>query len=451
MSEGAHRRTNSTPAVSRADSSEAPSACTSTFLNLRKRLATEERPAGLPSVVVAFVVGEEQWVIDLRDGLTAEQAVRRGEAESPDVACKLSPADFAALLEGRLSAFKAYTSGRLVVVGEMRLLRSLGWLLEAPTDSSTSPQEQNSVRVRVTDAKASGDHGVYRVVVEDGAACWMVWRRWRELKELTATLAADYGRGTPFNLPLPSLPRSVMRSTSARLLRQRQQQMEAHLNCLLTLVTCSPRVGTGPAALLHFLGSSAHGNLSQPMPSDVEPSFDKGAPTFDKAEVHRHYLSAPSAVLQSLQGALLATLPLFRLRDHEGTPPYDKAAADDAVGGAALQETLAAEAAAGGGGGSDGGGGGGGRTDEEQPAACGGTPIRELRVQLQIDLQAARLDALAERVHLALALGALAVVLAALAIAAPRRAAAASVGSHAGAALAASVGVTGAATHRWRW
>ena len=97
MSEGAHRRTNSTPAVSRADSSEAPSACTSTFLNLRKRLATEERPAGLPSVVVAFVVGEEQWVIDLRDGLTAEQAVRRGEAESPDVACKLSPADFAAL------------------------------------------------------------------------------------------------------------------------------------------------------------------------------------------------------------------------------------------------------------------------------------------------------------------------------------------------------------------
>ena len=76
---------------------EAPSACTSTFLNLRKRLATEERPAGLPSVVVAFVVGEEQWVIDLRDGLTAEQAVRRGEAESPDVACKLSPADFAAL------------------------------------------------------------------------------------------------------------------------------------------------------------------------------------------------------------------------------------------------------------------------------------------------------------------------------------------------------------------
>ena len=78
---------------------EAPSACTSTFLNLRKRLATEERPAVLPSVVVAFVVGEEQCVIDLRDGLTDSRTSRPAwrEAESPDVACKLSPADFAAL------------------------------------------------------------------------------------------------------------------------------------------------------------------------------------------------------------------------------------------------------------------------------------------------------------------------------------------------------------------
>jgi FkbM family methyltransferase len=77
------------------------------FLNLRKRLATEERPAGLPCAVVSFVVGDDHWVVDLREGLTPEQAVRRGEPEgSPDVRVTISLADFQALLEGRLSAFK---------------------------------------------------------------------------------------------------------------------------------------------------------------------------------------------------------------------------------------------------------------------------------------------------------------------------------------------------------
>ena len=78
------------------------------------------------------------------------------------------------------------------------------------------------------------------VQVHEGAACWAVWRRWRELKVLTKALSDDYGRGTccrpepehhlpslsehllagtPFNLPLPSVPRSVTtlhkRSTSS--------------------------------------------------------------------------------------------------------------------------------------------------------------------------------------------------------------------------------------------
>ena len=34
-----------------------------TFLGLRKRLATEERPAGLPHAVVAFTVGEERGLM----------------------------------------------------------------------------------------------------------------------------------------------------------------------------------------------------------------------------------------------------------------------------------------------------------------------------------------------------------------------------------------------------
>ena len=99
-----------------SSASSAPSSSSPTqqaFLNLRKRLATEERPAGLPTVVVALTIGDEAWVIDLRDGLPADQAVRRGDADAPDVGVKMSQGDFTALLEGRLTAFKAYTSKRL--------------------------------------------------------------------------------------------------------------------------------------------------------------------------------------------------------------------------------------------------------------------------------------------------------------------------------------------------
>ena len=47
-------------------------------------------------------------------------------------------------------------------------------------------------------------------------ALWESEKRWwRELKEMTTALAADYGRGTPFNLPLPSLPHTLRSSSSS--------------------------------------------------------------------------------------------------------------------------------------------------------------------------------------------------------------------------------------------
>lgn len=169
--------------------SDASSEVSKAMQNLRRRLASDERPAGLPSAVVVLLIGDEAWTVDLRDAqLPAEQSVRRGEADAPDVTCKISTADFAAMLEGRLGALKAYTSKRLVVNGELKLLRSLSWLWEQPADAA--PQEQGAVRVRVVEAKAAGDHGEYKLQVLEGAACWSVWRRWRELKEVTTALGA---------------------------------------------------------------------------------------------------------------------------------------------------------------------------------------------------------------------------------------------------------------------
>ena len=248
------------------------SSCAKTFLGLRKRLATEERPAGLPSAVIAFSVGDEQWLVDLRDGLTPDAAVRRGEPDgTPDVKVTISPPDFQDLLDGKLTAFKAVMSKRLVVAGDMKLVRSLGWLWEQPADAPV-PQERGAVRVRVISAKADGDHGLYTLLVEEGASCWLLSRRWRDLKEMTGSLVETFGRGTPFNLPLPSLPRSVRASTSIKLLRQRQQQMEAHLTCILTLLSCSPRTGLGPRPLLSFLGSSPVGTLHGAKPAGTHPA-----------------------------------------------------------------------------------------------------------------------------------------------------------------------------------
>ena len=39
------------------------------------------------------------------------------------------------------------------------------------------------------------------------AACWIVWRRWSEVKKLAEELGSRYGAGTPFNLEMPRLPR----------------------------------------------------------------------------------------------------------------------------------------------------------------------------------------------------------------------------------------------------
>ena len=248
-------------AAAPSDPNASSSAASASFAALRKRLATEDRPAGLPQAVVVLNIGDERWLVDLREGLTPDAAVRKGDPDGqPDVKVTISPSDFQDLIDGKLTAFKAVMSKRLVVQGDMKLVRSLGWLWEQPADAPV-PQERGAVRVRVISAKADGDHGLYALQVEEGACCWLLWRRWRDLKEMTGALSESFGRGTPFNLPLPSLPRSVRASTSAKLLRQRQQHMEAHLACVLTLLPCSPRKGLGPRHLLSFLGVSTHGTL----------------------------------------------------------------------------------------------------------------------------------------------------------------------------------------------
>ena len=48
----------------------------------------------MPCAVVAFAIGDDAWVVDLRDGLTPDNAVRRGEPDAPpDVKVAMTASD----------------------------------------------------------------------------------------------------------------------------------------------------------------------------------------------------------------------------------------------------------------------------------------------------------------------------------------------------------------------
>ena len=188
-------------AAAPSDPNASSSAASASFAALRKRLATEDRPAGLPQAVVVLNIGDERWLVDLREGLTPDAAVRKGDPDGqPDVKVTISPSDFQDLIDGKLTAFKAVMSKRLVVQGDMKLVRSLGWLWEQPADAPV-PQERGAVRVRVISAKADGDHGLYALQVEE-RGCLL--RRWRDQgDDWSASESLGAARQ---QLPLPSLP-----------------------------------------------------------------------------------------------------------------------------------------------------------------------------------------------------------------------------------------------------
>ena len=179
------------------------------------------------------------------------------EAATADVSIRVSVSTCNALLSGKLSVIKAFTQKAVIVErGKMSDLRAVGERL-APLASAFANSSPSAVRVHVLHADVSDGHGEYVLRVSEGATSWLTRRRWRELKALRSHLLAHYGPSTPCKLPVPPLPRTLFSgSSSPSILSKRPAQIEAWMAQLLSIMFCSPQAGSGPPALLAFLGAA---------------------------------------------------------------------------------------------------------------------------------------------------------------------------------------------------
>jgi aarF domain-containing kinase len=235
----------------------------------------QELPSlGEAAMVIEIIVAdtdaveEHQILVDLRDGVT-ERLVRR-LASSPattrvqaEARLRVSMGTLFDLADGRLAVVKAFMQKKVVLErGNLTRFRRLGTSLESWLRSfeSSSPAP-SAVQVRVTHAAVhpEGGHGVYTLRISEGAAAWMVVRRWSQLRALQDSLRHETEhllRGD--ERPLPLLPRAYMRrSGSLELLRKRPAQIEEYLRAVLQRVPCSPQAGLGPRCLLAFLDDAA--------------------------------------------------------------------------------------------------------------------------------------------------------------------------------------------------
>ena len=211
-------------------------------------------------------VEEHQIFVDLRDGVTERLSRRCAPATTrvqAEARLRVSMGTLFDLANGRLAVVKAFMQKKVVLErGNLTQFRRLGTSLESWLRSfeSSSPAPA-VVQVRVTHAAAhpEGGHGVYTLRISEGAAAWMVVRRWSQLRALQDSLRHETEhllRGD--ERPLPLLPRAYMRrSGSLELLRKRPAQIEAYLRAVLQRVPCSPQAGLGPRCLLAFLDGAA--------------------------------------------------------------------------------------------------------------------------------------------------------------------------------------------------
>ena len=211
--------------------------------------------------VVQLVVGGDAWVIDLRPQVPLARVVQPGRASTaPDVRLAISPDDLQALLDRRLSPFRAWQSKQLVVSGDLLKLRAMKWLRDGGAADGDAGLSHDGMGVRVVGTSTEGGFGSYVLRVTEGATAWSVSRRWSECKTLVKALIREYGPGTPFDLPLPPLRSSVLgamrqHATRASELQARSQQLELCLARTLRLLHTSARAGVGPPLLLAFLGA----------------------------------------------------------------------------------------------------------------------------------------------------------------------------------------------------
>ena len=213
------------------------------LLERLREAASSNRQTGSPEALIQFLVDEEAWVIDTRGFVPPERTVRVEAAEDADCTVTLSAETLFGLLDGTLSPLRAWAQRRISVAGDKQKLKALGFLNGAGA-AKAARSALGGASITVRGANADTGHGSYQVVVTEEAACWSVWRRWRELKALAADLTAGYGPNTPYAMALPSLPQHSLRSSgSAAVLRYRMRVMESYLSELLELLPTSPRTG----------------------------------------------------------------------------------------------------------------------------------------------------------------------------------------------------------------
>ena len=165
------------------------------FLSHVARARRRQTDAG---AVVQLVVGGDAWVIDLRPQVPLAQVVQPGRVTAPDIRLAISPDDLQAVLDRRLSPFRAWQSKQLVVSGDLLKLRAMKWLRDGgAADEDDAGLSHERMGVRVVGTSTEGGFGSYMLRVTEGATAWSVSRRWSECKALVKALAREYGPGTP--------------------------------------------------------------------------------------------------------------------------------------------------------------------------------------------------------------------------------------------------------------
>ena len=165
------------------------------FLSHVARARRRQTGAG---AVVQLVVGGDAWVIDLRPQVPLARVVQPGRVTAPDIRLAISPDDLQAVLDRRLSPFRAWQSKQLVVSGDLLKLRAMKWLRDGgAADEGDAGLSHERMGVRVVGTSTEGGFGSYMLRVTEGATAWSVSRRWSECKALVKALAREYGPGTP--------------------------------------------------------------------------------------------------------------------------------------------------------------------------------------------------------------------------------------------------------------
>lgn len=92
-----------------------------------------EAAKGMNAVVQFELTGAGggDWNATIKDGTLA---VAQGRAASPTVTLTASAADYLAIVNGDLSAMKAYMGGRVKVKGDLNLVMKMQKLFRPPTD-----------------------------------------------------------------------------------------------------------------------------------------------------------------------------------------------------------------------------------------------------------------------------------------------------------------------------